>query len=192
MVLITLSGNGFTGSAKACEYCYRSALPSPSTMGLHISLRAFAKTYMDFSIGLAIFIYRIYLILSQLSLSRPHQVPEVSKTIRSETPNTPTPGHRNFVDGCRTNGTPLALIVRLPDCEASLGKNRIIGTECINLEHQSRTLFRKCHQQHRLTASSLCSTYTNIPFHHTHPNPTPAPCISSGINMFIKGFHWQA
>lgn len=58
--------------------------------------------------------------------------------------------------------------------------------------HQSWTLFRERRQQYLLTASSLCSKYTNIPFHHTHPNPTPAPCIPSGINMVIKDFHWQA
>lgn len=43
-------------------------------MGLHLSLQAFATTYMDISIGLAIFIHRLYFILSRLSLSRLHQV----------------------------------------------------------------------------------------------------------------------
>lgn len=188
MVLITLLGNGFIGSANACEYCYPSALPSPSTMDLQLGLRALAKTYMDISIGLASFIYRFYLILSQFSLSRPHQVPEAMKI--------KTFGNAKYSNAWSSkfhgwmshewHATGFASkIIRLQSQPGQGSKHRY-------WMRQSWTLSRERHQQYLLTASSLCSTYTNIPFHHTHPNPTSAPCISSGINMVIKDFHWQA
>jgi len=135
---------------------------------------------MDISIGLALFNYRIYLILSQLLLSRPHQVPEILKIHTFANINIRTLGYRNSIDGCCTNGTSLALLARLPHSQAGHNWNHRYWIQ------QSHTLFRECHQQHRLTAFAQHTLILH--FHYTHPDPTPALCISSGINTVIQEF----